>query len=135
MVYSNINYYYKSLFLNYYKKYMKNFHLNKYYIFIKRFFLYLSYFDYIHYHKYLLFHKNIFESHSLEHVIFYILGIIFLLFFWMLLSSFGAVYQNSQIILFECVLISFGISFVYPFVYNFIPCIFIFKICFVNSRI
>ena len=68
----------------------------------------------------------------IKHVIFYILGIIFLLFFWMLLSSFGAVYQNSQIILFECVLISFGISFVYPFVYNFIPCIF--RICSLSSK-
>ena len=68
----------------------------------------------------------------IKHVIFYILGIIFLFFFWMLLSSFGAVYQNSQIILFECVLISFGISFVYPFVYNFIPCIF--RFCSLSSK-
>ena len=68
----------------------------------------------------------------IKHIIFYIAGIIFLFFFWMLLSTFGAVYQNSQIILFECVLISFGISFVYPFFYNFIPCIF--RFCALNSK-
>jgi hypothetical protein len=33
----------------------------------------------------------------IKHIIFFILGIIFLMFFWMLLSSFGAVFQNSQI--------------------------------------
>ena len=68
--------------------------------------------------------QNVKRNIIIKHVIFYILGIIFLFFFWMLLSSFGAVYPNSQMILFECVLISFGISFVYPFFYNFIPCIF-----------
>ena len=35
-----------------------------------------------------------------KYILFYILGIIFLFFFWILLSSFGAVYQNTQIILF-----------------------------------
>ena len=76
--------------------------------------------------------QNVKRNIVIKHVIFYILGIIFLLFFWMLLSSFGAVYQNSQIILFECVLISFGISFIYPFFYNFIPCIF--RFCSLRSK-
>ena len=67
-----------------------------------------------------------------KYIMFYILGIIFLFFFWMLLSSFGAVYQNSQLILFENVLISFGISFIYPFFYNFIPCIF--RFCSLSSK-
>ena len=60
----------------------------------------------------------------IKYVIFFILGIVFLLFFWMLLSSFGAVYQNTQIIVFENTLISFGISFIYPFFINIIPVIF-----------
>ena len=68
--------------------------------------------------------ENVRRNIVIKHVIFYILGIIFLLCFWMLLSSFGAVYPNSQMILFECVLISFGISFIFPFFYNIIPCIF-----------
>ena len=76
--------------------------------------------------------ENVRRNIVIKHVIFYILGIIFLFFFWMLLSSFGAVYQNSQMILFECVLISFGISFVYPFFYNVIPCIF--RFCSLSSK-
>ena len=59
-----------------------------------------------------------------KYTIFFILGIIFLTIFWLFLSSFGAVYQNTQIILVENTLISFGISFVYPFFINIIPCIF-----------
>ena len=67
-----------------------------------------------------------------KYVIFYISGIIFLFFFWMLLSSFGAVYQNTQVILFESVLISFGISFVFPIFYNIIPCIL--RTCSLNNK-
>ena len=60
----------------------------------------------------------------IKYIIFFILGILFLAFFWMLLSSFGAVYQNTQLIVFENALICFGISFVYPFFINIFPCIF-----------
>ena len=75
---------------------------------------------------------NVKRNIVIKHIVFYILGIIFLLFFWMLLSSFGAVFQNAQLILFENVLISFGISFIYPFFYNFIPCIF--RFCALSSK-
>ena len=68
----------------------------------------------------------------IKHILFYISGIIFLFFFWILLSSFGAVYQNSQLILFEMVLLSFSISFIYPFFYNIIPCIF--RFCSLSSK-
>ena len=67
-----------------------------------------------------------------KYILFYILGIIFLFFFWMLLSSFGAVYQNTQIILFESVLVSFAISFIYPIFYNIIPCIF--RFCSLSNK-
>ena len=60
----------------------------------------------------------------IKYVIFYILGILLLLFFWMVLSSFGAVYQNTQIMMFENTLISFSISFIYPFFINIFPCLF-----------
>ena len=57
----------------------------------------------------------------IKYTIFFILGFIFLSFFWMLLSSFGAVYQNTQIIVFENTLICLGISLVYPFFINIFP--------------
>ena len=41
----------------------------------------------------------------------------------MLLSSFGAVFRNTQIIVFENTLISFAISLIYPFIYDMIPCL------------
>ena len=69
---------------------------------------------------------------NIKYAIFFILGIIMLIFFWMLLSSFGAVYQNTQIIVLENTLISFGISFIYPFFYNIFPCLF--RMCGLNSK-
>ena len=61
---------------------------------------------------------------AIKYIIFYILSILFLSFFWMLLSSFGAVYQNTQIFVFKNALIGFSLSLVYPFFINIIPCIF-----------
>ena len=58
----------------------------------------------------------------IKYTLFFILGILFLSFFWMLLSSFGAVCQNSQIIVFENTLICLAISLVYPFIINIVPC-------------
>ena len=49
------------------------------------------------------------------------LSILFLLFFWYYLSSFGAVYKNTQIYLIKNILISFGLSMIYPFVINLLP--------------
>jgi hypothetical protein len=68
----------------------------------------------------------------IKYIIFFILGIIFLIFFWMLLSSFGAVFQNTQIIVFENTLICIGISFIFPIFINIIPCII--RICSLNSK-
>ena len=58
----------------------------------------------------------------IKYVIFFIVGIIFLVFFWMLLSSFGAVYPNTQIFIFKNTLISFAISLIYPFFIIIFPC-------------
>ena len=60
----------------------------------------------------------------LKYVIFFILGLLFLVFFWMLLSSFGAVYPNTQMFIFKNTLISFAMSLIYPFFINIFPCIF-----------
>ena len=68
----------------------------------------------------------------IKYTIFFILGIIFLVFFWMLLSSFGAVYQNTQIFIFKNALISFSMSLCYPFIIIIFPSIF--RIYSLNSK-
>ena len=57
----------------------------------------------------------------IKYIIFFILGLAFLVFFWMLLSSFGAVYPNTQMFIFKNALISFAMSLVFPFVFNVFP--------------
>ena len=59
----------------------------------------------------------------IKYIIFFILGILFLLFLWYYLSSFGAIYQNTQIYLIKNTLISFGFSLIYPFIINVFPAI------------
>ena len=56
-----------------------------------------------------------------KYLCFYILGVAFLLFLWYYLSSFCAVYQNSQKFLIINTAISIVISFIYPIFINFIP--------------
>ena len=68
----------------------------------------------------------------IKYTIFFIIGLIFLVFFWMLLSSFGAVYANTQMFIFKNTLISFTISLIYPFFINIFPSIF--RICSLSSR-
>ena len=59
----------------------------------------------------------------IKYICFYVISVIFLLFFWYYLSSFGAVYQNTQIYLLENMIISFSVSLVYPFIINIFPAI------------
>ena len=68
----------------------------------------------------------------IKYVIFFILGLIFLGFFWMLLSSFGAVYPNTQMFIFKNTLISFAISLIYPFFIVIFPCFF--RMCSLKSN-
>ena len=58
----------------------------------------------------------------IKYIIFFVLGILFLILFWYYLSSFGAVYQNSQVYLVKNTFFSFLVSLVYPFGINLIPC-------------
>ena len=51
-----------------------------------------------------------------KYICFYCIGIICLMFFWYYLSSFGAVYQNTQIYLIINIAISFSVMLVYPFI-------------------
>ena len=54
----------------------------------------------------------------IKYIIFYCLSFIFLTFFWYYLSSFCAVYKNSQFYVIQNTLISFGISLLYPILFN-----------------
>ena len=61
---------------------------------------------------------------KIKYTCFFILSLVFMSFLWFYLSSFGAVYRNTQIYLIKNVLIDFGISLFYPFAINLIPGIF-----------
>ena len=60
---------------------------------------------------------------KIKYICFYGFSFILFFFLWYYLSSFGAVYQNTQICLIKNVLISFAFSLLYPFVINFITSI------------
>ena len=60
----------------------------------------------------------------IKYIIFYIIGLIFLIFFWFYLSCFCAVYKNSQIYPFINTLLCIILSLLYPFLINLIPGIF-----------
>jgi len=59
----------------------------------------------------------------IKYISFYIIGTAFLFIFWFYLSSFCAVYQNTQIFLIINTFISLGISFIYPCFINIFPSI------------
>jgi phosphate/sulfate permease len=57
----------------------------------------------------------------IKYIICFIGGFIHLIFSWFYLSSFGAVYQNTQVFLIKNTFISCFISLVYPFIINLLP--------------
>ena len=57
----------------------------------------------------------------IRYIIFYILSLIFLIVFWYYLSSFCALYRNTQSFLIKNTFISFGISLIFPLIYNLFP--------------
>ena len=61
------------------------------------------------------------RSLTIKYVIFYVLCFIFLSIFWYYLSSFCAIFQNTQIYIVINTFISFGISNIFPLFYNLIP--------------
>ena len=61
---------------------------------------------------------------KIKYICFYCLSILLLSFFWYYLSSFGAVYQNTQIYLIKNILISFAFSMMYPLLINLVPSFF-----------
>lgn len=58
---------------------------------------------------------------TIKCICFFSISIVFLFFLWYYLSSFGAVYQNSQLHLFINTLISFSLSLIFPFIINILP--------------
>ena len=61
---------------------------------------------------------------KLKIIFFFLFNFIFIMFFWYYLSSFSAVYTNTQFHLFKDVTISFLISLLYPFGLSLLPGIF-----------
>ena len=59
---------------------------------------------------------------KIKYIIFFVLSFFFLILFWYYLSSFCAVYQNTQAYLMKNVIISFSLSFIFPLVINLFTC-------------
>jgi hypothetical protein len=57
----------------------------------------------------------------IQNICFFTFSFVFLIFFWYYLSSFSAVYQNSQFYLIKNVIISFSLSILFPFILYIIP--------------
>ena len=57
-------------------------------------------------------------------VIYFVIGFLLKLFFWYFISTFCAVYPNTQLILIKNTLISFGLSMLYPLGYVLLPGLF-----------
>ena len=68
--------------------------------------------------------KNIEIYITIKFIIFFILSYLLLLFFWNFISSFCAVYINTQMILIKDTLVRFALSMAYPFAINLLPGIF-----------
>ena len=67
--------------------------------------------------------KKVKKKLFIKYVLFFIFTFILLIFSWILLSSFGSVYQNTQIIILYNTLISFGMNICYTIIYNIFPAI------------
>ena len=60
----------------------------------------------------------------IKFIFFYIFNFLLLIFFWFYISSFCAVYRNTQNYLIKDTIVSFSLSFLYPFGICLIPGIF-----------
>ena len=77
-------------------------------------------------------YKQLMTNIRNKFIFFFVVNYILLFAFWFYLSSFCAVYKNTQIYLIKDVLISFGISLIYPFLIYIFPSIF--RIISLNSK-
>ena len=65
--------------------------------------------------------KELKKNLKIKFLIFFILGFCLMSFFLYFIACFCAVYNNTQIILIEDTLLTFGVSMLYPFIINLIP--------------
>ena len=71
--------------------------------------------------------KESFSIHNcliITYIIYYIVGMILLIFFWYFITSFGAIFHYTQNHCFLNAFISFCFSMIYPFIYCLIPALF-----------
>ena len=68
--------------------------------------------------------KSVKRCIIIKTVLYFIMSIAFIGFFWYYISSFGAVYQNSQIFLIKNTFISFFLDLSFPLIINIIPAFF-----------
>ena len=68
--------------------------------------------------------KSIKRYLSIKFIVFFIFGILLLIFFWHYITCFCAVYINTQIILIKDTLISFMLSMLFPFGLCLLPGVF-----------
>ena len=61
---------------------------------------------------------------QIKFILYFIISTSLLLLFWYYLSMFCAIYKNTQLHLIKDTLISFGLSFIYPFGMNLLPGLF-----------
>ena len=67
---------------------------------------------------------KLYRSLMIKFKLFFYISLLLLIFFWYYISTFCAVYKNTQIILIENTLTSFAFSLIYPFGLNLLPGIF-----------
>ena len=68
--------------------------------------------------------KKVLIKCKIQFIFFFIFNFLLILFFWYFISCFCSVYKNTQIILINDTLISFGLSMIYPFGLNLLPGLF-----------
>ena len=69
---------------------------------------------------------------SIKFILYFIISFLLLLFFWYYLAMFGYIYKNTQIHLIKDTGISYGLSFISPFVYYLIPVFF--RMCSLSKK-
>ena len=68
--------------------------------------------------------EKLIKKLTIKFVFYFILGFLFLLFFWYYISMFCAVYINTQYLLLKDTAIGFGISLISPFIIYLLPGLF-----------
>ena len=65
--------------------------------------------------------KSVEKCLKIKFILFFVFSFLLMLFFWYFITCFCAIYKNTQNILIEDTLISFGISMLYPFGISLLP--------------